>query len=283
MMPMIQAIALSHGSRVGPPSVSARAALITTDTGWFSAHGCSQLGIDDTGTNADDANTITARNGNDAAWAVSAFLVTRPMIANNHESEYANASVMPIAPRKPHAFVWMRQPTMKPTIDMSTITNALRTKSASVRPTSTALRAIGNERNRLMRPFWRSSARPTPVLRAPNTIVWMKTPGIRKSTYGTPPGTLLPMAPPNTYTNMTTKMIGWMVANTTSSGVRRRFTRLRHAMVIASFTGRAPDAAVRSGATGSEGAVIAVIGSSVAAAVRPRPRRRRRRRPRGAP
>src|SRR3954453_20322940 len=102
MMPMIQAIALRHGSRVGPPSVSARAALITTDTGWFSAHGCSQLGIDETGTNADDANTITARNGNDPAWAVSAFLVTRTMVTNNHESEYANASVVPVRPRNTH-------------------------------------------------------------------------------------------------------------------------------------------------------------------------------------
>ena len=62
---------------------------------------------------------------------------------------------------------------------MSTITNTLRTESASVRPASTAERAIGSERNRSMRPLARSSARPMPVAAAPNTAVCTKMPGIR--------------------------------------------------------------------------------------------------------
>ena len=46
-----------------------------------------------------------------------------------------------------------------------------------VRPVSTAAREIGSERNRSMRPRCRSSARPTPVVSAPNTIVCTNTPG----------------------------------------------------------------------------------------------------------
>ena len=48
-----------------------------------------------------------------------------------------------------------------------------------MRPTSTAERAIGSERNRSMSPFWRSSASPTPVVSEPNTTVCTKMPGIR--------------------------------------------------------------------------------------------------------
>ena len=45
------------------------------------------------------------------------------------------------------------QPTMKPTTHIRITTKKLRTRSASVRPTSTAERAIGSERNRSMRPL----------------------------------------------------------------------------------------------------------------------------------
>ena len=55
----------------------------------------------------------------------------------------------------------------------------LRTRSASVRPVSTAERAIGSERKRSMSPFCKSSASPTPVVRAPNTTVCTKIPGMR--------------------------------------------------------------------------------------------------------
>jgi hypothetical protein len=54
--------------------------------------------------------------------------------------------------------------------------------SAVVRPASTAQRAMGNERNRSMRPLPRSSANPMPVVTAPKHTVWTKMPGIRKST-----------------------------------------------------------------------------------------------------
>ncbi len=38
---------------------------------------------------------------------------------------------------------------------------------------------MGNERNRSISPFCRSSDSPMPVLMAPNTTVWQKMPGIR--------------------------------------------------------------------------------------------------------
>ena len=54
--------------------------------------------------------------------------------------------------------------------------------SASVRPASTAERAIGSERKRSMSPLLRSSTRPRAVTKPPNDIVWTMIPGIRKST-----------------------------------------------------------------------------------------------------
>ena len=93
---------------------------------------------------------------------------------------------------------------------MRITTNTLRTRSASVRPTSTADRAMGSERNRSSIPDFRSAAKPTAVAIAPNTTVCTKMPGIRKSTYGTPASVGL-TAPPNTYRQSSTKITGWIV------------------------------------------------------------------------
>ena len=54
--------------------------------------------------------------------------------------------------------------------------------SASVRPASTAERAIGSERKRSISPFFRSSASPRAVTNPPKDIVCTMIPGIRKST-----------------------------------------------------------------------------------------------------
>ena len=98
--------------------------------------------------------------------------------------------------RKASALVCTRKPTAKPTPAMSAVTKTLRAEVGDVRPASTAERAMGSERKRSSRPLCTSAARPTAVLVAPNTAVCTKMPGMRKSTYGTPPGTW--MAPPNT-------------------------------------------------------------------------------------
>ena len=53
--------------------------------------------------------------------------------------------------------------------------------SLAVRPTRTADRDIGRDRNRSMMPFCMSSASPAPVKVAPKITVWAKMPAIRNS------------------------------------------------------------------------------------------------------
>ena len=56
-----------------------------------------------------------------------------------------------------------------------------RTTSDVVRPTSTAARDMGSDRNRSMMPFCRSSARPIAVMPDPNITVCAKMPAMRYS------------------------------------------------------------------------------------------------------
>ena len=58
----------------------------------------------------------------------------------------------------------------------------LRARSATVRPPSTAILAIGRVRKRTRMPVRRSPDRPTAVPTAPKATVCAKMPGIRKST-----------------------------------------------------------------------------------------------------
>jgi hypothetical protein len=74
------------------------------------------------------------------------------------------------------------KPTSSPTVNITTSWKTLVTTSPSVRPVSSAERAIGSDRNRSIRPFFRSSARPSAVTNPPNAIDWTMIPGIRKST-----------------------------------------------------------------------------------------------------
>jgi hypothetical protein len=62
-----QTSAVITSGAVGPPFTRWRAARTTADTGWWFAHGCSQLGSESAGTNAIDANTSGASTGNAAA------------------------------------------------------------------------------------------------------------------------------------------------------------------------------------------------------------------------
>ena len=119
----------------------------------------------------------------------------------------------------------MRQPTSSPVSDITTSTMTLLTTSERVRPVSTADGAIGSDRKRSMMPFCTSSASPAPVVVAPKITVWAKIPAIRNSRYccGSPPA----IAPPKTYANSSTNMIGESVVKTSSSGTRRILMRLR--------------------------------------------------------
>ena len=75
--------------------------------------------------------------------------------------------------------MWIRQPTRNPTTIISTTTNALRHRSAVVRPVSTAPRAIGRAWNRSISPDFMSVASPIAAAIEPNTAVCTKIPGIR--------------------------------------------------------------------------------------------------------
>ena len=130
-------------------------------------------------TNADEANTSSARIGNDAACAVSGSRTDRPIRANTQAKAKANSSSTSRPPTNAAGLVWIRKPTRKPTTHISTMTKASRTRSARVRPASTADRAMGSERNRSMRPLFRSSARPIAVFMAPKATVCTKMPGMR--------------------------------------------------------------------------------------------------------
>src|SRR6266545_1886417 len=81
----------------GSSSTSARAASMVTDTGWWLAKTCSQPGMNDVSTKADDAKTSGAISGNMAAWAVSALGTLRPTRATIHDRAKANSSTSAMA------------------------------------------------------------------------------------------------------------------------------------------------------------------------------------------
>ena len=70
---------------------------------------------------------------------------------------------------------------IRPVTSSTTTDSVFVTTSASVRPASTAARAIGSERKRSIRPFLRSSLRPSAVTKPPKAMFWTMIPGSRKS------------------------------------------------------------------------------------------------------
>ena len=70
---------------------------------------------------------------------------------------------------------------IRPVMSSTIIDRKFVTTSASVRPASTAERAIGSERKRSIRPFLRSSLSPSAVTNPPKAMFWTMMPGIRKS------------------------------------------------------------------------------------------------------
>src|SRR5438093_2125172 len=204
----------------GPPFTRRLAAKTTADTGWWFAHGCNHPGIDSAGTNAIDANTSGARTGNAAACAVSGSFTASPSVAKIQDSANPKNTTRSIAAIRASTLVWTRKPTRVPTTSIKITTNALRTRSAPVRPTRTADRVVGSDTKRSRSPLLRSVASPIAAARAPKVTVCTQIPGIRKSTYGYPGGSDRWTAPPKTYVNISTKMIGWIVENTRSWGTR---------------------------------------------------------------
>ena len=175
-----------------------RAASAVTVTGLTSAKAWSQSGMVETGTNTELAKTSGKTTTNPADWAASAprtVSATKAKIQLSAKPKAATTATQASAPRTPP---WKRKPTRYPTTNISAMITVLRNRSATVRPSSTAERAIGMERKRSTTPRFRSSASPMAVCVALKVTDCTKMPGSRKSTYSTPSGRAPLTAPPNT-------------------------------------------------------------------------------------
>src|SRR6266511_2833220 len=142
-IPTHHANACQTSLAVGPPRVSARTAEAVADTGWCLAKACSHPGIEETGTNAEEANTSGSNTGNAAAWAASGSPTASPTVAKIHDIEYPKRMTRSAPPTRSSTFVWIRHPTRNPTTIIRMPTNTFLLKSAIVLPVRTAERAIG--------------------------------------------------------------------------------------------------------------------------------------------
>ena len=80
-IPMHHRTACHRSWKTGPPSNSARTALIVTEAGWFCANGCSQPGMVDTGTSAELAKKRMNIGKMAAIWAVWGSFTASPIAA----------------------------------------------------------------------------------------------------------------------------------------------------------------------------------------------------------
>ena len=166
----------------GVPMKSARTASTMVVNGLFSAKGCSQEGIDSTGTNADDTNVSGNRIVKPIALAVSGEDDTRPISANTQEKAYPMKSSSAIPARISGASVWKRKPTASPTASMTTSWITFSPTSAS-----RAAREHGGARHRqraeaVHQALLHVVGEPSAVTKPPNTMDCTRIPGSRKST-----------------------------------------------------------------------------------------------------
>ena len=161
-----------HVAWRGATEVRSRTASTTTETGW-----CSRERLEPAGhrRDRDERRRREHQRRQDRERRGLRGLGCRgaisPTIANIHDSEYANASTSPT----PATRSTSRRCSTVPADEVADDAHQQRRRRCCARgrracgPTSTAERAIGSERNRSIRPFCRSSARPTPVVSEPNT------------------------------------------------------------------------------------------------------------------
>ena len=188
-----------------------------------------------TGTSAALTNTMGKMPVNMAAWTPSTCLIASATTAEIHEKTNPTESTSAIIPIAPTTPFWNLNPTRYAT----TITRSSRIRflatSEVVRPTRTAERAIGSERNRSTRPFFMSSARPIAVVVEPKIAFCTKMPGIRNITY-VKPGGRFAMFRANTIVNSRTNMIGCANSKTRAVGMRRICSRFRRITTMPSAT-----------------------------------------------
>jgi hypothetical protein len=158
-----------------------RAAWTSADTGFQSAITLSTVGKLLVGTNVFAMNVNGKITMKLALLTTSGVRTISPTRAITQENAKANSSSSTKPASASPTEEWIRQPTTSPVTAITTMVITLRPRSATVRPISTADRAMGSDRNRSIRPFWMSSAMLAPVIVLPNTTVWAKIPGSRNS------------------------------------------------------------------------------------------------------
>src|SRR5436190_2611609 len=170
MIATVQTTASQTSFPAGIPRKSARAASTIVVNGLCSAIGCSQLGIESTGTNAEETNVRGKRIVNPYAFEASGDDDERPMNANTHENAYPISRSSAIPATTSPTLLEKLNPTSSPTVNITTSWKMFVTTSPSVRPVSSAERVIGSERKRSISPFLTSSDRPSAVTKPPKTI-----------------------------------------------------------------------------------------------------------------
>ena len=157
-------------------------------------------------------------------WAAWALPRTSPRKICSQLNAAANSTHSAERRSVPTTPPWIRNPTMKPTTTLMNVPQVMRAVSAIDRPSSTAGRGTGSERNRSKSPLSASSATPTaPPANSPLTAARA---GMRKSTYATPP---VRIAPPKTYRKISRNMMEVTELTTRSCGVRTNWLTVRPA------------------------------------------------------
>ena len=158
-----------------------RQAATTELTGFHSAITWSQRGRPFSGTNALDRKM----NGIDSSivteFTASGLRITRPSSAPSQHmvKPSSSSSAKPAAARRTP--LCARQPISAPTTAITTQLSAVISRSETVRPSSTAKRDIGSERNRSTRPLCRSPATPAALVPIAENITWVKMPAMMYS------------------------------------------------------------------------------------------------------
>ena len=154
----------------------------TTVNGLTSANHCRADGIDSTGTKADEMKVSGKMIVKPMPLAASGEETDSPSRAKIHEKAKPKSSSRATPPRISRDVGVEREADDQARREQHEDRDAFVTRSATVRPASTDTRAVGSDRKRSMRPFVRSSARPSAVTNPPKAMFCARMPGIRKST-----------------------------------------------------------------------------------------------------
>ena len=165
------------GLPTGPPSSRPRTASATRVTGLALTKACSQPGMLAAGANTALAKVSGITTRKPAICTDSGLRSEMPSSAITQDSAKPQARIRPKAASTSATFACGRKPKARPTPTVMTAPQAMRVTSATIRPATTALRAIGMDRNRSIRPCAKSLFRPTAVCVAMNATPCTTRPG----------------------------------------------------------------------------------------------------------